>query len=141
MRFAGPEAASPGRILGQLGSPERTFREECCDALLHLVGHDSDRRVLIVTVFALGHLGNRRCEPDLIALRDHADDDVRHGVAFALCGTDRPASVQALLRRASDSDAIIRAEALHGLARRRDERVVPYLVAELAALGEKAHLG
>jgi HEAT repeat protein len=161
-------------ILGQLGSPERTFREECCDALLHLVRHDSHQRVRIAAVFALGHLGNRRGEPDLIALRDHADGEVRHGVAFALCGTDRPASVQALLnlmedpygpardwattgigqtvsidgpeiraallRRISDSDEIIRAEALHGLERRRHERVVPYLIAELAVARERAHL-
>jgi HEAT repeat protein len=162
------------RILGQLGSPERTFPERCCDALLDLLRHDHDRQVLITTIFAFGHLRNPRCEPDLIALRDHPDDEVRHGVAFALCGSDRPASVQALLemmedhsfevrdwaatgiggtvsldgpeiraalpRRATDTDEITRAEALHGLARRRDKRVVPYLIAELSAEQERMHL-
>ena len=44
---------------------------------------------------------------------------------------DRPEIRAALLRRATDSDEITRAEALHGLARRRDERVVPYLIVEL----------
>jgi HEAT repeat protein len=129
---------------------------------------------LIEALFALGHLGHRRCEPDLIALRDDADDDIRHGVAFAPCGTDRPASVPALLklmedpyslardwattsigmtvsvdgpeirrgllRRAADADATTQAEALHCLARRRDERVVPYLIAELAAGRERTDL-
>jgi HEAT repeat protein len=161
-------------ILGQLGSPERTFREECCDALLNLVRHDHDRQVLIAAVFAFGHLGNRRCEADLIALRHHTDEHIRHGLAFALCGTEEPASVQALLelmkdpyarvrdwattsiggtvsvdgpeiraallRRARDSDEVTRAEALHGLARRRDERVVPYVIAELPVLRERTYL-
>jgi HEAT repeat protein len=152
-------------ILGQLGSPERTFPEECCDALLDLVRHDPDRQVLRMAVFALGHLGNRRCEPDLIVLRSHPDNAIRHGVAFALCGATSPSAVEALLelmddpyalardwattsigqtvsvdgpeiraallRRATDNDVFTRAEALHGLARRHDERVVPYLIAEL----------
>jgi HEAT repeat protein len=162
------------RILGQLGSPERTFPEACCDALLDLLRHDGDRRVLVATIFAFGHLGNRRCEPDLVALRNHPDDVIRHGVAFALCGTDRPASVSALLelmedrdaevrdwattsiggvvslegpeiraallRRVTDTDEITLAEALHGLARRRDERVVPRLIAELTAGWDLEHL-
>jgi HEAT repeat protein len=161
-------------ILGQLGSPERTFPEECCDALLDLLRQDHDLGVLISAVFALGHLGNRRCEPDLVALRNHPDEEVRHGVAFSLCGTENPASVQALLelmedpyemardwsttsigqtvsidgpeiraallRRANDSDEITRAEALHGLARRLDERVRPCLIGEVLAKREKAHL-
>ena len=152
-------------ILAELGSPERIFSEECCDALLDLVRHDRDLHVLAVAVSALGHLRNRRCEPDLIALKNHPDEEIRHSVAFALRGTKEPASVQALLelmedpnerardwattsigqtvsvdgaeiraallRRVNDSDVLTRAEALHGLARRRDERVVPYLIANL----------
>jgi HEAT repeat protein len=161
-------------ILGQLGSPERTFPEECCDALLDLVRHDPDPQVLRKAVFAFGHLGNRRCEPQLIALRSHPDQAVRHGVAFALCGATSSASVQALLelmedpyerardwaatsigqtvsidgpeiraallRRATDDDVFTRAEALHGLARRHDERVVPFLIAELPLDQQGAHL-
>jgi len=153
-------------ILGQLGSPKRTFPEECCDALLCLVHHDQSHEVVIQAVFALGHLGNARSEPDLIQLRHHPDRDIRHGVAFALCGAKTPSSVQALLelmedpyelardwattgigqavsidspevraallRRATDDDEIVRAEALHGLARRHDERVAIYLIAELS---------
>jgi HEAT repeat protein len=129
---------------------------------------------LAVAVSALGHLRNRRCEPDLITLKNHPDEEIRHGVAFALCGTENPASVQALLelmedpyemardwattsigqtvsidgpeiraallRRANDSDEITRAEALHGLARRHDGRVLPYLIAELRTKRGKEHL-
>ena len=161
-------------ILAELGSPERIFSEECCDALLDLVRHDRDLHVLAVAVSALGHLRNRRCEPDLIALKNHPDEEVRHGVAFALRGTENPASVQALLelmedsykmardwatnsigqtvsidgpeiraallRRANDSDEITRAAALHGLARRHDGRVRPYLIAELRTKRENDHL-
>jgi HEAT repeat protein len=157
-------------ILGQLGSPARTFPEECCDALLEIIHREQDRDVLIATVFAFGHLGNRRCEGALIGLRNHSDDDVRRGVAFSLCGATSDAAVgallelmddpyemardwattsigqtvsidgpeirDALLRRVNDVDVFVRAEALHGLARRRDDRVVPYLVAEISAAGE-----
>lgn len=161
------------RILGELG-PDRTFPDECCDALLDLVRHDQDQSVLTAAVFALGHLRNPRSDPDLIALRHHANEDVRHGVASALAGATSPAAVAALLelmedpyymardwattsigqtvvldepeirtallRRADDDDEITRAEALHGLARRHDERVLPYLIAELSIVRERAYL-
>lgn len=154
-------------ILGQLGSPTRTFPEECCDALLDLLRHDSDENVRLKALYALGHLGNRRCEPALIALKDHSDKAVRRGVAFGLQGAESPAAIQALLElmndpsgrvrdwattsigqtlsvdgpeirsallhRVTDGDELVRAEALHGLACRRDPRIVLYLIAELLA--------
>lgn len=166
-----PRSRSLGvTILGQLGSPERTFPEECCDVLIEVIHREQDRDVLIATVFAFGHLGNRRCDDLLIGLRNHSDEDVRHGVAFSLCGATSDAAVvtllklmddpyemardwattsigqtmsidgpeirAALLSRVNDSDIFVRAEALHGLARRRDNRVVPYLIAELSTSGE-----
>jgi HEAT repeat protein len=178
-------AADPGRrvlgarILGELRASDapsgvRAFPEECCDALLDLVRNDQDRRVLVAAIFALGHLGNQRCEPDLVSLRNHPDEDVRHGVAFTLCGSTSGASVAALLelmddpyetardwattsigmtvsldgpeiraallRRATDEDEITRGEALHGLARRHDTRVVPYLIAALSSETERMSL-
>ncbi|QGM47589.1 HEAT repeat domain-containing protein [Methylocystis heyeri] len=161
-------------ILGQLGPPERTFPEECCDALLEIIDREQDMDVFTAAVFAFGHLGNRRCDSALIKLRNHAEDRVRHGVAFALCGATSEAAVSALLelmndpyemardwattsigqivsidgpeirdallQRANDADILVRAEALHGLARRRDDRVAPYLVAEISAAGEHKRL-
>lgn len=57
-------------LLGELGHPERTFPEECCDALVALL-RDPSEEVLIAAVYALGHLGNHRCDADLLALKDH----------------------------------------------------------------------
>jgi hypothetical protein len=152
-------------ILGQLGSPGRSFSEECCDRLLQLVREEQIHDVLLMAVFALGHLGNRRADSELLWLRTHASPYVRHGLAFALAGTTHPDAIKvllelmcdedectrdwattsiggtvkidgpeirdALLERVSDPDAATRGEALSGLARRREERVLPYLVAEL----------
>jgi HEAT repeat protein len=161
-------------ILGQLGTPDRTFPDECREALLDLVRHDQDTGVLISGVFALGHRGKPCGEAELIALRHHPNDVVRYGVAFSLCGATSENAVQALLelmgdpyesardwattsigmttaldgpeirdallRRASDDDEFTRAEALHGLARRRDKRVVPYLLAEIPINRQNGYL-
>src|SRR3954463_1739191 len=74
-------------ILGELGHPDRTYPEECCDALVALLRHDSSPDVLISAVYALGHLSNHRCDPDLLALKDHPEPIIRKGVAFSLMGT------------------------------------------------------
>jgi HEAT repeat protein len=157
-------------ILGQLGSPDRTFPDECCDILLAVLKNEKNTGVLVSTLFALGHLANRRAEAHVIALRTHKEEAVRHAVGFALYMSESPAAVQALLdllddpsgvvrdwaatslgetvavdgprireallRHASDEDEITRAECLHGLARRRDERVVPFLIKELSTRHE-----
>jgi HEAT repeat protein len=162
------------RLAGELGQPERRFPEECCDLLLEVLASEGSIDVRLAAIFALGHLGNRRCEPALVALRKHPDDRVRHAVAFALCGSESAPSVnallelmddpyhlardwattsiggtfsldgpiirEALLRRAADDDEMTRAEALHGLARRRDARVVPLLVRELSRHDARDHL-
>jgi HEAT repeat protein len=164
------------RILGELGCPDRTFPEECCDALLSLLEHDSDHGVFEQAIFSLGHLGNGRSLLPVAAHHKDPDDRVRQGVAFALvgCGADMdtPEAISALLwlmndkderardwattgiaqtlsidgpeirlallERVSDPDPLIRAEALNGLALRRDPRAVPHLIAELS--GEEAHI-
>ena len=152
-------------ILGQLGSPERSFPEECCDRLLRLVREEQNEKVLAEAIFALGHLGNRRTDSELLWLRSHTSARIRHGLAFTLTGTTHPDAVKvllelmrdegervrdwattsiggtieidgpeirnALLDRISDPDAATRGEALSGLARRRDERLLPHLIAEL----------
>ncbi|HEY6980440.1 HEAT repeat domain-containing protein [Reyranella sp.] len=153
-------------ILGQLGMPQRTFPEECCDALLAVLKKETNTGVLVSAVFALGHLRLRRAESEIIGQRGHREEAVRHAVAFALYGSESPAAVhallelledpsemvrdwaatsigetvsldgprirEALLKHVEDEDEITRAEALHGLARRRDPRVLPFLVKELS---------
>lgn len=89
-------------LLGELGHPERTFPEECCDALVALL-RDPSEEVLIAAVYALGHLGNHRCDADLLALKDHPEPVIRKGVAFSLMGTTLPAAVPALLHLMADS--------------------------------------
>lgn len=159
-------------ILGELAFPDRTFPEECCDALVGLLRHDTSQEVVISAIYALGHLGNRRCDPDLLVLKDHPEPAIRKGVAFSLLGTTLPAAIpvllqlmedhhdetrdwatttlgqavcfnsneirDALLRRAAtDSDDIIRGEALCGLARRGDRRGVPLLIEDLVRMDEQ----
>lgn len=91
------------RILGQLGSPERTFPEECCDTLIALL-RDPSEQVMTTAVYALGHLGNHRCDPELLALKDHPEPVVRKGVAFSLAGTNLPQAVPILLTLMDDDD-------------------------------------
>ena len=88
-------------ILGQLGTPERTFPEECCDALIALL-RDSDEDVLITALYGLGHLGNHRCDPHLLPFETHPEPVVRKGVAFSLSGTTLPEAVPVLLRLMDD---------------------------------------
>lgn len=58
-----------------------------------------------------------------------------------MTAVDAPHVRAALLLRADDRDEIVRAEAMHGLARRRDARVVPLIIRELDGYdGHKAGL-
>lgn len=91
------------RILGQLGTPERTFPEECCDALISLL-RDSDEEVQIAAIYGLGHLGNHRGDPHLLPFETHPEPVVRKGVAFSLSGTTLPEAVPVLLRLMDDLD-------------------------------------
>ncbi|MEA1653145.1 HEAT repeat domain-containing protein [Nitrospirillum sp. BR 11164] len=156
-------------VLGQMHGPgqrsdERAFPEPACDALLRLLD-DEDTSVMVDAAFALGHLGNRRCDPALAARRHHEDPHVRYAIAFALCGSTTPVAVEALLalmddpydqvrdwattgigqctgvdgpviraallRRVDDEDVFTQVEAMHGLARRGDARVLPPLIRAL----------
>lgn len=104
------------QILGQLGWPERTFPEECCDALLALVQQDPDLAVIVQAIYALGHLGHGRAVPALAALQNHHDSEVRRGVAFSLCGHDTPEAVSALMHLARDPEMEVRDWATTGIA-------------------------
>ncbi|MDG3442999.1 HEAT repeat domain-containing protein [Nitrospirillum amazonense] len=157
-------------VLGQMHGPgqrsdERAFPEPACSVLLRLLD-DEDAGVMVDAIFALGHLGNRRCDPVLAARCHHEDPHVRYAIAFALCGSTTPVAVEALLalmedvydqvrdwattgigqtteldgpeiraallRRVDDEDVFTQAEAMHGLARRRDARVLPPLIHALS---------
>ncbi|MBX3560810.1 MAG: HEAT repeat domain-containing protein [Sphingomonas sp.] len=69
----------------------------------------------------------------LLAMMRDADPGVRDWATFALAARDDDSQEvrQALLERAGDSDFDAKSEALWGLARRRDTRALPLLVASL----------
>jgi HEAT repeat protein len=72
----------------------------------------------------------------LIELSDDEASDVRDWATFGLCvllDIDTPALREALVRRLADADPDTRGEAMVGLARRHDNRVVPALVEALQA--------
>ncbi len=98
----------------------------------------SDRDVRYAVVHALTGYDDALAIDSLIALTNDEDSDVRDWATFAL-GTqvdvDTPSLREALVRRLTDSDDDTRCEALFGLARRRDPRVIPALCNELASDG------
>jgi len=165
--------ALAARVLGELGNPDRTFPDECGSILSRLALSDPDISVKKSALFALGHLGYRKNESDLLSLETHPDKEIRYGLAFALNGSTDPSTVavqlrlmddsyemvrdwattsigctlaldsnsirDALLKRINDEDEIVRAEALHGLARRNDRRSIPALIEEIGTEGERSH--
>ena len=153
-------------ILGQLGTPERPFREESTPVLIDLLENDPDDSVRASAAAALGHLENSPAIPHLIrsavdksaevrfntafalgcfssadvvdtliALSTDPDNDVRNWATFGI-GTcldiDTGEIREALAARLSEDDPEIRGEALIGLAKRRDERVMAPLIRELS---------
>jgi HEAT repeat protein len=117
-----------GIALGHLEDP-RALAD-----LLALKEHE-DPQVRYGAVFGLNGLVEQEAAVSaLIELSRDSDSDVRDWATFGL-GTlskaDSPAIREALVARLTDSDADTQGEALVGLARRRDLRIIPFLRAEL----------
>lgn len=124
--------ASIARTLGRTGD-ERALPE-----LLRLAAHpDADVRQDVAASLPLGVDASEPVIEALIRLSADADDDVRNWATFALgqqCQADGTAIRAALWARVDDAFGEVREEAIAGLARRRDARVVPY-VARLLETG------
>lgn len=102
-------------ILGQLGSPERNFLDECLAAATKLIAQDTDPRVLDAAATALGHLHDSRGNDALISISRNADAHVRFAVAFALGGRNEPAAIATLIQLTTDEDGHVRDWATFGL--------------------------
>ena len=101
--------------------------------LLPLILHP-DEEVRSGTVSGLSCLDDARAIAGLIELSSDTNPDIRDWATFglgSLTEVDTPALREALLARTVDEDADARGEALVGLARRHDPRVVEPLLREL----------
>jgi HEAT repeat protein len=106
-------------------------------AIPALIAHAAhpDALVRCGVVFGLLAYDDDAAIATLIHLSSDADPDVRDWATFGLgtqIDTDTPAIREALLARTVDVDGTVRGEALVGLARRHDPRVVDLLLHELA---------
>lgn len=120
---------SIGVALGHLQDPRAV------EVLLPLHRH-SEADVRYGVVFGLLPHSDPKSVSALIELSADSDEDVRNWATFGLGSmesVDTPLLREALVRRLDDTNAEIRGEALVGLARRKDRRVVEPLRRELAA--------
>lgn len=102
-------------------------------ALARLSSHPSENVRFSVVHGLMGH-SDGLAIATLIELSADTDEVVRDWATFGLgsqVDDDTPAIREALFRRTTDSDSVVRGEALVGLARRHDERVVQPLIREL----------
>jgi HEAT repeat protein len=111
-------------------------------ALVKLVAHD-DPEVRFGVAFALGGRTDPEAVAALIRLTDDEENEVRDWATFGLgsqCDIDIGPVRAALLDRLTDEHFDTRSEALIGLARRGDDRVIASVLAALRAevVGELA---
>lgn len=102
-------------ILGQLGTPERTFPNECFEILAAMLTKETDPSVLECIGVAFGHLKDPRAVELLLPLKRHSNSDVRFGVVLGLTGQDRPDAIEALVELSRDSEELVRSWATFAL--------------------------
>jgi HEAT repeat protein len=119
--------------LGHVGDPEALSQ------IIPLAVHP-DAGVRLAVAFAVATISPRPLGDDarlgLIRLSRDNDPEVRDWATFGLgtlAADDGPDVTAALLARANDTYHEARAEALFGLAVRRDPRAVPHLIRALAS--------
>lgn len=137
-------------VAGLLSVLERERHAAVLAAICAALGHRHDRRtvpalarlrhhpapqVRFAVAVALGGYDEAPAIRALIDLSRDADADVRDWATFGLgsqTDADTPAVRSALARRLADEDPDTRGEAMVGLARRKDRRVLEPLLADLA---------
>jgi HEAT repeat protein len=141
-------------VLAQLGRtadhPENAFPVDSFLVIASLIKTEHDLRPLGSEIFALGHIGNPRAVRMLCRFQKHPDPEIRFALACALGNfaddpmavdalveltrlskIDNPAIRAALLARLEDPSEDPRHEAIAGLARLKDLRVLPALLLAL----------
>lgn len=103
------------QILGQLGSPDRTFPDECLTTLVELLNHESDPLILQSIGIALGHLHDARAIEPQLKFCLHPDWEVRYGVVLCMNGHDDPRAIEALIKLSADEHPHVRNWATFGL--------------------------
>jgi HEAT repeat protein len=105
-----------GPTLGGSGSDlNRPFREETVLALLELLTHEQEPRVLESLGYAFAHLDEARGVGPLSALAGHPSERVRSAVVQALLGHQDELAVQTMLALSTDPDDDVRDWATFGL--------------------------
>ncbi len=95
-------------LLGQLGTPVRTFPAESAATLEEMAAREQDPGVLEAIAHGFGHLGEPYGLDTLVALAGHSGARVREAAAIALAGREAPDAVDALIRLSSDEETEVR---------------------------------
>ena len=130
--------ASIARALGA------TADDRATPELLRLAGHpDEDVREYVAWALPMDPAASDAVVEVLIRLSADAADEVRNWATFALgsrCQVDGKAIREALWARVDDDFGEVGEEAVTGLARRRDRRIVPYAARLLDEAGATDHM-
>ena len=111
-----PEERSLGiDILGQLGSPERIFQDECVIALIGLLESEFDPLILGDICIAIGHQQDPRAIEPLLKFCLHPDWEVRYGVVNGLSNHVDERAISGLITLSADVHPHIRDWATFGL--------------------------
>jgi hypothetical protein len=123
-------------ILAQIGARSPVFVRQSVSLLINRL-KDSSLRVVGATGVGLGHRGDARAIPHLIALRVHPSSRVRFGVAFGLASQKSSRVIQALIQLSRDKDRDVRDYATFGLAELNDRDTKAIRDALFARLKER----
>jgi HEAT repeat protein len=123
-------------VLEAIGVACGHLRDPRAPDLLAPLSHHSSADVRFGVVSGVSGLETERAIALLVELSSDEDDDVRDWATFGLgsmIDADTPEIRAALLARVVDSNDDARGEALVGLARRKDSRVIEPLINELSS--------
>jgi methionyl-tRNA formyltransferase len=95
-------------LLGQLGTPVRTFPAESAASLEAMAAGEHDLEVLAAIAHGFGHLGEAYGVDTLLRLAAHPEARVREAVAIALAGRGSDRALHALIELSRDDDSDVR---------------------------------